>query len=332
MKEKLVSVIVPCFNAQTTIKKCIESIAVQTYRNIEIVIIDDGSNDDSITICQQLKDTYSFLVFKSIKNSGVSIARNEGIRLASGDYVMFVDSDDYIENDMVKKMVDALQTLNSDMVVCDFYVESEKKVTRFNASSDYYQETFSKYLQPSFFKLVRTNFLNSVCNKIYKKKQIISGFKDNVRCGEDLLFNLCYLKNNHKISYIDYCGYHYCLPKGKHSLSRTYYENEENDFFVIHSFLLSMNRNEKKENSPVDINSFLIENQLGVVKKMFETKLRFHTVMKKIKSLTHNNLFANAIKMHDVKHTLFLYSIIHNNSFLIRFFRSITKVKIICKH
>ena len=100
------SIIVPIYNAQNHLKKCIESIINQTEKDIEIILIDDGSTDDSLKICNeyQRKDFRINVIHQ--KNSGVSIARNQGIKIAKGEYIGFVDSDDWIDLDMFKRLLE----------------------------------------------------------------------------------------------------------------------------------------------------------------------------------------------------------------------------------
>lgn len=100
------SIIVPIYNAQNHLKKCIESIINQTEKDIEIILIDDGSTDDSLKICNeyQRKDFRINVIHQN--NSGVSIARNQGIKIAKGEYIGFVDSDDWIDLDMFKRLLE----------------------------------------------------------------------------------------------------------------------------------------------------------------------------------------------------------------------------------
>ena len=114
-----VSVIVPVYNSEKYLNRCVDSILNQTYRSIELILVDDGSPDNSGRICDEYaeKDSRVRVIHKA--NAGVSAARNSGLEVASGDYATFVDSDDYIEPDMYSDMMEKVNQYNCDVVMCD---------------------------------------------------------------------------------------------------------------------------------------------------------------------------------------------------------------------
>lgn len=118
--EPLVSIIVPVYNAQAHIARCIESIRKQTYQNIEIILLNDGSNDVSLPICQMFADVEPRIVLVDKKNSGVSATRNLGLKLAQGEYLQFADSDDYLQPDATRLMVEKAVQYNADMVIAHY--------------------------------------------------------------------------------------------------------------------------------------------------------------------------------------------------------------------
>lgn len=115
--QPLVSIIVPVYNAQAHIARCIESIRKQTYQNLEIILLNDGSNDVSLPVCQMYAEVDERIVLVDKKNSGVSATRNLGLRLAKGDYLQFADSDDYLQPDATRRMVEKAQEYSADMVI-----------------------------------------------------------------------------------------------------------------------------------------------------------------------------------------------------------------------
>ena len=119
-REPLVSIIVPVYNAQAHIARCIESIRKQTYQNIEIILLNDGSNDVSLPICQMFADVEPRIVLVDKKNSGVSATRNLGLQLAGGDYLQFVDSDDTLEPNATELMVEKAVATDADMVIAHY--------------------------------------------------------------------------------------------------------------------------------------------------------------------------------------------------------------------
>lgn len=130
MKE-LVSIVVPFYNVEKYLGDCLESISKQTYENIEVVLIDDGSTDKSTDIANSYAQKYNYFHAYRQENKGVSGARNEGIRHATGKYIYFLDSDDYVENDAIEKLVDMAEKDDLDAIkfsAYNFYEQSEEKV------------------------------------------------------------------------------------------------------------------------------------------------------------------------------------------------------------
>ena len=120
MNQPLVSIILPVYNAQSHLARCVGSICAQTYQNIEIIILNDGSKDQSFPVCEEFrqKDPRILLVDKA--NSGVSDTRNLGLKLASGKYVEFVDSDDYLDPDFTERLVAAAEENEADFVIAPY--------------------------------------------------------------------------------------------------------------------------------------------------------------------------------------------------------------------
>ena len=126
-----VSVIVPVYNVGKYIDKCLKSLVEQTLSDIEIIIVNDGSTDDSKKVIDNYIERYpEKIVYLEKKNGGLSDARNYGIPYAKGEYIAFLDSDDYVELDMYEKMYETAKKENSDMVECDFYWEYPNKTKK----------------------------------------------------------------------------------------------------------------------------------------------------------------------------------------------------------
>ena len=128
MKNLLVSVIVPIYNVEKYLRKCVDSILNQTYKNLEIILVDDGSPDNCGNICDEyaLSDSRIRIIHK--KNGGLSDARNAGLDIARGNYILFVDSDDYIDETMVEKLYEALEKEKAEMSLCSFVYVNEEGV------------------------------------------------------------------------------------------------------------------------------------------------------------------------------------------------------------
>lgn len=170
MKKDLVSVIVPVYNVEKYLDRCIESIINQTYKNLEIILVDDGSPDNCPKMCDNWakKDKRIKVIHK--ENGGLSDARNIGINNATGDYIAFVDSDDFIDKEMYEKLLQNLIRTNSDISICSmiYYYENDQiKELKNNDTSFFIYDDIKKY-----DNLFNENFLNFVVvwNKIYKKE------------------------------------------------------------------------------------------------------------------------------------------------------------------
>ena len=158
-----VSIIVPVYNMEKRLNKCLDSIINQTYKNIEIIVINDGSKDNSLDIIKSYHDDRIKIINQD--NQGISVARNNGIKASSGDYLCFVDSDDYIETNMIDELVNKISIDKSDIVVCDYYMfdETNKKVMNVG-----YDGLFggSLYDNPNMIRDIDY----APWNKIYKKE------------------------------------------------------------------------------------------------------------------------------------------------------------------
>ena len=121
MNKPLVSVIVPVYNAEKTLHACVKSICAQTYDNIEIILVNDGSHDDSLNICRAFAAGDERIKIVDKPNSGVSASRNVGIECAGGKYLQFSDSDDYMDKDATRLMVERAETTGCDPAIAEYY-------------------------------------------------------------------------------------------------------------------------------------------------------------------------------------------------------------------
>ncbi|WP_424244598.1 glycosyltransferase involved in cell wall biosynthesis [Elusimicrobium posterum] len=190
-KKPLISIIVPVYNAEKYLSKCLDSILSQTYKNLEIIIINDGSTDNSPDICAKyaLKDTRIKLINQ--ENKGAGAARNTGISNALGAYFTFIDADDYIDADLVMELTNAIEA-NVDFVMCGMNI-GNKKITAQDAIVTGHKQTV-KYILKS---LLSKNLLYGPVCKLFLKQIIIDNnilFAPNVKYAEDTIFVLEYLK------------------------------------------------------------------------------------------------------------------------------------------
>jgi glycosyltransferase involved in cell wall biosynthesis len=211
----LINIIVPVYNVEKYLARCINSLIGQTYKNIGIILINDGSTDGSTEICDKyaLLDHRIKVIHK--KNEGVSTARNVGIDESSGEYVGFVDSDDWVEPDMYEKLYNLIIEFNSDISICDYYLEREscnsaKSVVEYNVRI--YEGDW-----PEAF-LYQKMGVSSVWNKLFKKDVIKKEFQ-SLAMSEDALFLLQNFLNAKKIASTNQKLYHYLQRNGSARIS-----------------------------------------------------------------------------------------------------------------
>lgn len=210
MKNELISVIVPVYNVEKYLKKCIDSIICQTYENIEIILIDDGSTDSSSKICDKylLKDSRIKVIHQ--KNQGIAIVRNKGLAQSNGKYIFWVDSDDYISNECIEYLYNLLKKENADMSICN-YLQGSSRLYDFNSNEDYYNEIMnSKKALEYIYESDHYAFIMAASWAKLIKKELY----DNLKYPENKLFEDIYMShhlinNCNKIAYTNKVMYYY---------------------------------------------------------------------------------------------------------------------------
>ena len=214
MESALISVIVPVYNVEQYLEKCIQSIIHQTYRNLQIILVDDGSTDDSGKICDvfQAMDQRIQVIHKS--NAGLVSARKTGIELAEGEYIANIDSDDWIEQDMLENLYSAAQESGAEVVCSGHYVDMNvsTKVVRNRLKQGTYrlEDVRTEILYSgSFYECSITPYIWSKLFRrdIVKKKQCL--VDEQICFGEDLAVGIPAMLSAKKIHISDYVGYHY---------------------------------------------------------------------------------------------------------------------------
>ena len=201
----LISVIVPVYNTEQYLAKCVESIQNQTYPNIEIILVDDESPDGSPKLCDELAEKDGKIKVIHQKNRGLGGARNSGKHASHGEYIAFVDSDDYIEPDMYEKMYQALQKYDCQIVSSGFIRESESMTNII----DYPDEVLVS--KEAIDRLIKMNQAggNSACNKLFQRDMILPIDFPEQRLWEDMLVMYRIFEKAKMIATIRYAGYHY---------------------------------------------------------------------------------------------------------------------------
>ena len=191
----LISIIVPVYNAQNYLPRCVQSLLAQTFSQIEIILIDDGSTDSSLDICRQLASTDPRITVYHQANMGVSAARNQGLLLASGDFIMFVDSDDYVDSTICQTLIEALESNPSALTAfCGYHFVHSK-----NSIVTKTEQIIPKIANISSHKDFAKNYGSLLNNKIFLSlwaklfsftiiKENNIRFDSNIHIGEDLMF------------------------------------------------------------------------------------------------------------------------------------------------
>lgn len=223
MAEALVSVIVPVYNCEKYLEQCFFSLTQQTYGNIEIILVDDGSTDQSLLLCKKIAEHEKRIRVTTKKNGGASSARNVGLTLANGEYITFVDSDDWIELDMFKCFIELLEQNDADMVIGEFFTEKKE------------QEKFEiwdkKRCLEHFFRVRGEKDTHSVCGRIYKREL----FKDlsfiEGRMNEDVLACYQIACSCQKVVYSTKQVYHY--RNNDEGVTRSLFSKKKMDLLYV---------------------------------------------------------------------------------------------------
>lgn len=181
-KYKKVSIVVPVYNTAVYIEKCLHSISNQSYKNLEILLINDGSSDDSLAICERFASRDERIKIISRANKGVSKTRNEGISAATGDYVTFVDSDDWVDGDAIENMVTCIETYDVDAVRASYAINYSGQEAV--AAHEVYRE--GKYDSPPELRSLTQDFLKGKMNCYTVLLMIKRGSLGNIRFDEKI--------------------------------------------------------------------------------------------------------------------------------------------------
>jgi len=238
MENVLISIIIPIYNSEKNLYRCIDSLIKQSVKEIEIILIDDGSIDKSLSICNEIANQDSRVKVFSQRNSGVSVARNRGINMAKGKYIMFCDSDDFVEENWCKELLNIIYENEKIFAVCGRAIINNRAGQKIINKQLFDKEfSISKLNKEDFFKLYKKYLINSPCNKIYVTKIINDNnirFNEELSLGEDLLFNLEYMRYINEIKIVNKALYNY-IRTDEESLDNKYYEN----LFEIYKYLNS---------------------------------------------------------------------------------------------
>ena len=288
-KRQQVSLIVPIFNSANYLERLLDSIKKQTHNSIEVILVNDGSTDNSEDICKDFIKNYSNAKYIYKKNGGVSSARNTGLKYVTGKYVCFLDSDDCIEENYCKCLINALEKNDCDFAMAGIYEHVKNDVNEYGLKE---KCSFSRYDAEMFVKIFNPYWFPVLWNKIYKMNIIKNHkikFPEKISYDEDTIFNLKYYQYARRICIVPQKLYHY----------------------YIHDNSLT-----SKGSSLVYENSLMtIPYRLGIPKKLFgENKRAVYVSAKKILKSVLQQLKLNYKKRSSIEEieTQF-YNMINNN-------------------
>lgn len=211
----LVSIIIPVYKSENNLQECLDSILNQTYKKFELILVDDGSPDSSPEICDEYSRTHDCIKVIHKKNGGVSSARNEGLKVSKGDFITFVDSDDYIDSNFLEMAINFISKYDIDLYISGLKMEYYKDNKIVNSESYHVKE--SKCYSPlellNRFELDYPQIcICGPCCKLYSSKMLKNNnicFDQTLSLGEDTYFNLDVLKYTNKIYFDSNIYYHY---------------------------------------------------------------------------------------------------------------------------
>ena len=241
-----ISVIVPVYNSEPYLLRCVDSIRSQTYHDLEIFLVDDGSPDNCPQICDSLAEKDSRIHVIHQENRGVSVARNTGLDCASGEFVTFVDSDDYIDPCMYERMLQKAQEYSCDVVMCDCAKEFDNRseIYTHEIRPGYYNlEQLRREYYPHLLMMGNVEYPPTISNCLLLfRRELVSGMKnlkepiryiEGVRFSEDLLFGAQLMARASSFFYMkEECYYHYVINPT--SATHTFKADKWKDYTKLH--------------------------------------------------------------------------------------------------
>lgn len=304
--EKKVSIIVPIYNSELYLKKCVETIMNQTYKNIEVLLINDGSTDNSLQIMKQLAAEDSRIIIFNNPNKGVSFSRNFGVEKASGEYIQFVDSDDILEKDITETMVNSLNdNYTLPLVNIKHYYENNSKLTKnlIPEVSGKNKLSMKQFLEQYVLSYKTSSLIGSPCNKLFIKEILIDNsimFELNRTFAEDFLFNLEYFKFMKNIVILKKPFYIY-RKETENSLTKRknttlYWWNEYKFIFEKYKLLFDLFNSNTSDNKR-EIDTFIEWGLRDSIRRGFmgTTIGDYSVLLNEVKSISHDTLVKKMI-------------------------------------
>lgn len=226
----MISIIIPVYNTEKYLDKCLNTILSQSYKDIEVLLINDGSTDSSGEICDKYAKKDNRIKVFHEENKGVSAARNFGINVATGEWLCFIDSDDWVDSDYLENFV-SIFSAEGDFVIQGYIKNTDKQIT----GGSGFVSQFENFLD-FFMYSEEKNLLNSPCFKLFRKDIIDRNsisFDENFSLGEDHIFTLEYIRFVTRFSVSFERGYHYRISSDGNSLTQKLIDIEKFKQYVL---------------------------------------------------------------------------------------------------
>lgn len=283
-----ISVIIPVYNVEKYLRKCIESVLNQSFRNYEIILVDDGSTDSSGLICDEYSSKYDFITVIHKANGGLSQARNRGIDTSVGDYIIFIDSDDYVHPEMFKTLFDLNKKCGSEISACDKAFVFEN-----NGLIEYGTENEKEWIftpEEAFVKI--TDFYGKLgmemWNKLYKRELFNQIRFPEGKIFEDQATQYKLIFNAKKISYIEKSLYFYL--RRENSITTQIYSEKEKQRLEMVNQMVSFIRNEHCNILPDVVLYKLLSCNLTIINKMIKAGIYDYDFLGRVKQDTEKEL------------------------------------------
>lgn len=310
MENPLVSVVVPVYNASTYLVRCLDSLVSQTFKNIQVILVDDGSTDQSGQICDSYASNNSNFEVIHKKNGGLSSARNEGIKYCKGKYITFLDSDDWFSHNYIEICVLELEKNNVELLLTPYIREySKKSIPNFLFSnkkilfnsSNVKTKILAKLFGPDMDDLkspARVDDISTAWGKFYlasRCKKI--KFVDTKKIGtEDAWFNINYVYGIKSAEYIGNTFYHY-NKENSNSLVRTYNSKLFDRWCVLYQKMYSFIKDNNLGNKYYEyLNNRIICNLVGLSDNIFNSNLKFPEKYKNEKAILNQKIYIEGFR------------------------------------
>lgn len=301
----MISIIIPVYNSESTLERCLNSIVRQTYNDLEVIVIDDGSKDESLKIINSFNSRIDNLKIIRQDNSGVSVARNNGIQSAKGEYVLFLDSDDFLDDHCCEKAIENI--VDSDLVIFGLNIYKNNIILRKPSLPN--EKINLKNNIDNYWKLRTLNL--GPCNKLYKRNLILQLYDEKLSLGEDTKFVLDYMSNIETISVLSDCLYNVCLDNDS-SLNRKFRDDRLDQLIVVRNYEENILKNIYHDLDERVYNEYVYDAHV-ILHDIVKRKLSFKYLKANLQKFDYNSI-RNKVKLKNKYYSLFFLLLCYKKS------------------